>query len=141
MPVSRKHPFLLLELLVAFTVFSGAFFYWIKSSASATKKTIAISLQIEEEKIAKRGFLQLQQELLQGSFLWEDLDSYQKKEIATIDMEPLGSKKIPYEISFSTKEISLKDGAYKKVEVIFSFMKTLSKENQFTYSFLAKKES
>jgi type II secretory pathway pseudopilin PulG len=138
--LSRKKPFILIEVLIGLSLVSIVLFSVIGKSSSYLGEISKKCFFLESSRDADALFIQIRQKISSGDIAWEDLDSYESIESYPHPFIKKGSS-YQLKVSFKTSEKLTKQGKFKKVDIKIKPLYSLSVDKGFTYSLVAKKVS
>ncbi|MBI3237119.1 MAG: hypothetical protein HYZ48_05430 [Chlamydiales bacterium] len=143
--MKKKHPFLLLELLIALSLFSMCLFPLIKIPFESLSHEVKSCQRMALQRMADLCFAEIEMDLFQQKIPWEDLDcSYKErteleKKTISLPLKGLGAKKFEKTVSiFSSRRHTEEDGIENRLVCIRLEFRSLNDPHFF---FKKKKSS
>ena len=136
----KKCNFLLLEVLISFTLLSLSSILLVRGPLLFFQKELKILSRLEYERIADLSFCDLKSRFLNNSISWEDLADNREKTLPPLDLVILPGQQLHLERKYIIeikKEAFTKDASYRLL-AIHIFLKRAQESKFSKYKFLVR---
>lgn len=137
-----KRPALLLEVLIAISLFALCTVYFVGTPSRLHKKTLQQLERVEADRIASWTFTEIREMFAKGSIRWDDLPPLKQKTNsfslpdATFQLPSLKTKALKR--SYALKTLQQKENSNGKIYRLIAVWITVN-GREFTYRFTAEK--